>query len=293
MLRATRQDDDLTEASYIGVCLRLKASVRSSSGKILEDVAEIVGGRGRELDKWPSISRQLCGQAYSGGGLALQREMAGSSPSGELRTSRGGFTAEIETLGRLHSTQWFNDQLVLLCLHLAQKRPYVRVGFSVPLHRDTGPSTVQHRPFEMVARKIKEWNDAEVEEACLACFFPVLIHGNHFTLLEINQRDDSIYHYGSLGDGQAQLESDPKTMAPSSDAGASARHATPQPGSRWRPEEDATLLRLLGQRLSWSKMAAALPGRSETSCAARFRRSLAHKQQQGAESHAIPGAHVK
>lgn len=134
----------------------------------------------------------------------LRNEMAASSLLNSLRTF-DEFTVGIKALDQLHSNKWFCDGLVLLCLHLAQRRPYVRVGFSVPLHQDTSPSVIQHKPFEMTARRIKEWNDAE-KESRLVCFFPVLLHGNHFTLLEINQRDDSIYHYDSLGNQQGELE---------------------------------------------------------------------------------------
>ena len=51
----------------------------------------------------------------------------------------------------------------------------------------------------------------------------------------------------------------------------------PQPGSKWRPEEDAKLIELLAHGKNWSEIGDALPGRSERSYFAHYRQTLAHR----------------
>ncbi|KAI0525832.1 hypothetical protein F5B22DRAFT_657092 [Xylaria bambusicola] len=56
---------------------------------------------------------------------------------------------------------------------------------------------------------------------------------------------------------------------------------TPQPGSRWRPEEDEKLVRLLAWGSTWAAISNALPGRSQTSCMMHYRQTLAHRMRLG------------
>ncbi|KAI0536653.1 hypothetical protein GGR58DRAFT_514371 [Xylaria digitata] len=119
--------------------------------------------------------------------VSLQKEMRLSAPGNMLLIkSTTKFRFDIETLDRLSGTEWFNDKLILLCLHLADKLPYVRVGFSMVT-----------KPFERAAQVIAGWKNAEPNDR-LVCFFPLFQHGDHFSLLEVNYRDNAIYHYDSL-----------------------------------------------------------------------------------------------
>ncbi|KAI1119303.1 hypothetical protein F5Y14DRAFT_445840 [Nemania sp. NC0429] len=108
-----------------------------------------------------------------------------------------GYRFGIETLDRLSGTEWFSDDLILLCLHLADRLPHVRVGFSVPIHQQDRPRKIVAKPFERAARVMEEWKNAEPDHR-LVYFFPLFQHGDHFSLLEVNYRDKAIYHYDSL-----------------------------------------------------------------------------------------------
>ena len=131
---------------------------------------------------------------------SLRDEMTASSAGGQIRTLDDSFTFDIDSLSRLQPMEWFNAQLIMLCLHLAHKHSYVRVGHSVDLHWDRKPAIVRSNPFQMAARKIAEWNTAE-DQTPLVSFFPLFLQGDHFGLLEINERDRSIYYYDSLERG--------------------------------------------------------------------------------------------
>ncbi|KAI0404025.1 hypothetical protein F4802DRAFT_598640 [Xylaria palmicola] len=115
--------------------------------------------------------------------------------SGEIKST--GCFLGIETLNRLSGTEWFNDELILLCLHLADRLPHVRVGFSIPIHQQDRPRKIVAKPFERAAQVIEEWKCAEPDDR-LVCFFPLFQHGDHFSFLEVNYRDNAIYHYDSL-----------------------------------------------------------------------------------------------
>ncbi|KAI3326498.1 hypothetical protein HD806DRAFT_487447 [Xylariaceae sp. AK1471] len=120
-----------------------------------------------------------------------------SAASNMLLVKSTEFRFDIETLDRLSGTEWFNDELVLLCLHLADRLPYVRIGSSVPVHQQDRPRKMIAKPFERAARVIEEWKNAEPDNR-LVCFFPLFQYGDHFSLLEINYRDNAIYYYDSL-----------------------------------------------------------------------------------------------
>ncbi|KAI1749422.1 hypothetical protein F4782DRAFT_513780 [Xylaria castorea] len=64
---------------------------------------------------------------------------------------------------------------------------------------------------------------------------------------------------------------------------ASNRSAAPQPGSRWRPEEDEKLINLLARGEDWTTISNAPPGRSKTSCIMHHHQSLANRMRLGSE----------
>ncbi|KAI5920145.1 hypothetical protein F4810DRAFT_723856 [Camillea tinctor] len=101
----------------------------------------------------------------------------------------------------LDGTDWFNDELILLCLHLADKLPGVRVGFSIPIHQQKFTTKMMARPFERAAKEIQRSRDAGRKKGQLVHFFPLLQHENHFSLLEVNEMDNCIYHYDALAKG--------------------------------------------------------------------------------------------
>ncbi|KAI1736523.1 hypothetical protein F4680DRAFT_256143 [Xylaria scruposa] len=64
---------------------------------------------------------------------------------------------------------------------------------------------------------------------------------------------------------------------------ASNRSAAPQPGSRWRPEEDEKLINLLARGEDWTTISNTPPGRSKTSCIMHHHQSLANRMRLGSE----------
>jgi hypothetical protein len=127
-------------------------------------------------------------------------ELQNSESDVILDVKNSGFTFQFGSLSKLSPPKWFNDELILACLHLADKLPFVRVGVSVPIHQQTRRGAMS-QPFEKAAKLIEKWQ-SEAETPGLICLFPIFQRGNHFSLLEINEKEGSIYHYDSLSDGQ-------------------------------------------------------------------------------------------
>ncbi|KAL7940605.1 hypothetical protein V8C42DRAFT_337091 [Trichoderma barbatum] len=100
------------------------------------------------------------------------------------------------SLQRLKGNTWLNDDVIIACLHLSDKMEFVRIGFSVPIHKPASPNSPIKRPFERPAAQVATWHK-ELGES-LVCFFPLLQYNNHFTLLEINYREGYIFHYNSI-----------------------------------------------------------------------------------------------
>ncbi|KAI1288770.1 hypothetical protein F5Y03DRAFT_79342 [Xylaria venustula] len=143
----------------------------------------------------------------------FQQEVRQSATGNILSVKGTGFSFEAETLSRLGGTEWFNDDLIIFCLHLADRLSYVRVGFCVPLHKQAKPQAKVVRPFERTSQVIKEWNAAEPHEN-LVCFFPLCHHGTHFSLLEVNQRDKTMYHYDSIKTDRPYIKKACETQFP-------------------------------------------------------------------------------
>lgn len=119
-----------------------------------------------------------------------------SATTDELQVQGTHQTVSINSLKRLSKERWLNDNVILACLHLADKIDCVRVGFSVPLSRPTRKSTLQ--PFERASKLLNDWHKEAHPETRLICFFPVWQHLSHFSLLEINEISGYVYHYDSM-----------------------------------------------------------------------------------------------
>ncbi|KAI1291678.1 hypothetical protein F5Y03DRAFT_403147 [Xylaria venustula] len=128
---------------------------------------------------------------------SLQTRIRRLSPTGALLIKRTTFHFDINVLDRLNKTNWLNNNLVLLCLHLSDKLSYVRVSMSVPTHRQVRPDKILSKPSKRAAQQVKKWNNLKPENR-LVFFFPLFQRENHFSLLEINQRNGFIYHYDSI-----------------------------------------------------------------------------------------------
>lgn len=105
-------------------------------------------------------------------------------------------TFEIDSLLKLKPHACLNQDIIIACLHLSDKLNFIRIGWSVGIHQQIRPDVPMPSPFEKAAKKVEEWYE-ELGRS-LVCFFPLYQHENHFTLLEINYREGSIFHYDSL-----------------------------------------------------------------------------------------------
>ncbi|KAK8048252.1 hypothetical protein PG994_009982 [Apiospora phragmitis] len=97
-------------------------------------------------------------------------------------------------LERLKEETWFSGDLVQLCMQLADKLQYMRVGFTVSVHdRKTGSALPQ--PLQWAAKQVRRWKSASATDLPLVCFFPLHLRNDHFVLLEINEVDRYVYCY--------------------------------------------------------------------------------------------------
>ncbi|KAK7407901.1 hypothetical protein QQX98_009912 [Neonectria punicea] len=130
-------------------------------------------------------------------------EQVRDSIAGDMLLVKGtDFRFGVESLRRLGVTRWLNDEVILACLHLADKLAFVQVGISIPIHRQTRAHSAIPRPFERAAKQMADWHRQTEAWSPLVCLFPLFQHQNHFSLLEINEREGSIYHYDSMGKGE-------------------------------------------------------------------------------------------
>ncbi|KAH6889945.1 hypothetical protein B0T10DRAFT_572129 [Thelonectria olida] len=118
----------------------------------------------------------------------------------QLMVKENGFQLDVSSLQRLEEKTWLNDQIILACLHLAKRQRHIRIGFGISIHMQTR-SGVMQRPFEKASRRMVEWHGESAEES-LVGIFVLFQRNNHFSLLEINEVDNCIYHYDSLGKGE-------------------------------------------------------------------------------------------
>ncbi|KAM0554145.1 hypothetical protein ACHAPJ_006944 [Fusarium lateritium] len=105
------------------------------------------------------------------------------------------FEFDIGSLRSITGDEWLNDQIILACLHLCDKHSFIRVGFCIPVHRQTKSGIMPH-PFEIAKKQLESWHKSNEE---LVGLFPLLLHSNHFTLLKVNEREKCAFHYNSLG----------------------------------------------------------------------------------------------
>ena len=131
---------------------------------------------------------------------AFARQVRRRSPVGELLVPRTDFKIHVDSLKRLDGTRCVDDSIILACLHVADKLPFVRVGVSIPIHQQEHTNVPIQRPFERAGKQIMKWGSDLETPIDLVCFFPLLQHDNHFSLLEINERERVIYHYDSIGE---------------------------------------------------------------------------------------------
>jgi hypothetical protein len=105
---------------------------------------------------------------------------------------------------RLRQGKWFNAWTIMAAMQISDRPFFVRYGYSVPLDergRNNRWKPVK-RPLAGWAREIstlrQEAKDVGADAGALVHFRPLNHKNNHFTLLEINEREEQIRHYDSM-----------------------------------------------------------------------------------------------
>ncbi|KAM6516675.1 hypothetical protein FALCPG4_014850 [Fusarium falciforme] len=133
--------------------------------------------------------------------LGTLSEQIRDSITGNMLLVEGtDFLFGVGSLRRLSGRTWLNDEVILACLHLSDKLAFVRVGFSVSIHQQMQAHSLMQRPFERVVEQMAKWHRQVEAGTRLVCFFPLFQSQSHFSLLEINEREESIFHYDSMGE---------------------------------------------------------------------------------------------
>jgi hypothetical protein len=103
---------------------------------------------------------------------------------------------------RLRSREWLNFSDIAAALEMTDRPAFVRLGFSVPLHKKdaNGEVTPISNPLRRWRKQIDDYkcegrNDLEDPQVYIC---PLNVNANHFTLLEINEHTKMIYHYDSM-----------------------------------------------------------------------------------------------
>lgn len=110
-----------------------------------------------------------------------------------------------DTFAMLREGEWFNSWLLMTGMEMSDKPSFVRYGYSIafkePFGRKGGTRHIPE-PFASWRKKIDKFRTEAQgrpgQEGGLVHFCPLNPNGNHFTLLEIDEREKKIYHYDSM-----------------------------------------------------------------------------------------------
>ncbi|KAL6887142.1 hypothetical protein HDV57DRAFT_488125 [Trichoderma longibrachiatum] len=127
----------------------------------------------------------------------FQTKLRQSRTDGKLLVTGTKHVFEANLLQRLGLNIWLHEDLILACMHLSRKLPFVRVGWSIAIHHSDNPDIVLEKPFESASRTICKLEMKEDQERHVY-FFSLHQRNNHFSLLEIDMREGFIYHYDSF-----------------------------------------------------------------------------------------------
>jgi hypothetical protein len=118
------------------------------------------------------------------------QEIQTSVTGSELVVRSTNYRFPMTSLELLNGRQWINQDIILACLHLADRLPFIRVGcFHIAL------SDQLKDPLQMTRKKVRQWRRQIEKENYLVSLFPLNHDGGHWSLLEINDREHLITHY--------------------------------------------------------------------------------------------------
>ncbi|RHZ45973.1 uncharacterized protein CDV56_104172 [Aspergillus thermomutatus] len=122
-------------------------------------------------------------------------------------TVNGSVELSCDIFQRLRRDEWLDTWTIIAGMQISDKPAFIRHIESVPLDEMIGrsgrPKQIK-QPLAGLAKKIEKYR-SEAKEifgtgTCLVYFCPINHRNNHFTLLEINEREKVIRHYDSMAD---------------------------------------------------------------------------------------------
>lgn len=107
-----------------------------------------------------------------------------------------------DSLNRLETGCWFDIWLLEAALEIQDRAVWVKLGPCISTHEMVhGKIKPVEAPFRRLRSEIESLRDNDSSQRPQGGFVflrPLCINSNHFTLLEVNEREGMIYHYDSL-----------------------------------------------------------------------------------------------
>lgn len=107
-----------------------------------------------------------------------------------------------DSFNRLDIGEWFDIWLLEAALEIQDRPAWVKLGPCVSTHEIVnGKTKPVEAPFRRLRSEVESLRDNDNSQRTQDGFIflcPLCVNTNHFTLLEINEREGMIYHYDSL-----------------------------------------------------------------------------------------------
>ncbi|KAH8431011.1 uncharacterized protein LDX57_008672 [Aspergillus melleus] len=124
--------------------------------------------------------------------------LAGSKPGYDGFTVSGSVELSCDVFQRFHPGKWLDAWAILAAMHISDKPANVTYNMSIPLDEDKNNQVQQiEKPLSRWAKKIEKHKQT-LGPAPLVHFCPINHRKNHFTLLELNEKEEIIRHYDSM-----------------------------------------------------------------------------------------------
>ncbi|GAB1201444.1 hypothetical protein APSETT445_000018 [Aspergillus pseudonomiae] len=115
-------------------------------------------------------------------------------------TINNGSGISCDIFDQLRPGKWLNQWTIYALMQLCDKPEYVDYNLSIALdERSENQLQPINQPLRKWANKIATLR-AKAKKASLVFFCPINRQANHFSLLEVNDRERAIRHYDSMSD---------------------------------------------------------------------------------------------
>jgi hypothetical protein len=112
---------------------------------------------------------------------------------------------DCDIFGKLRRGEWFDAWVIYAGMTMSDKPSFVRYDYSISLEEAGKNRRMKpiHKPLRNWRKKIDRWHSeirsqSNGEEILQVYFCPLNHNNNHFSLLEINEIERTIYHYDSM-----------------------------------------------------------------------------------------------